>query len=71
MAVPAPIPVTVPVLPDTAATPELLLVQAPPVASSLSASVVPTHSIPLPLIAVGVVFTVIVFVAAQPPPANV
>ena len=69
--VPVAIPVMIPVLPPAEATDVLLLLHVPPVTSSLSDSVVPIHRRPLPLIAVGVELTVIVFVLTQPPVANV
>ena len=68
VAVPADIPLTMPVVRATAATDVLLLVQVPPPAS-LSAVVVPEQSFVTPEINPGVGSTVMVFVVIQPVPS--
>ena len=58
-------PVTLPVPePIVNALPPAL--HTPPLTPSASVVVAPTHTLPAPVIAVGVAFTVTVFVAAQP-----
>jgi hypothetical protein len=48
------------------ATDALLLVHVPPVAVLISVVVAPAHTLLLPLIAAGAVFTVMVLVAEHP-----
>ena len=64
--IPAPVPVTTPVVPSTVAYEVLLLLQAPPVVRSLSETVDPTHTFPVPVMAEGSGFTVIPLVIRQP-----
>ena len=62
---PAVTPITLPVPePIVIALPPVL--HTPPFTPSASAVVAPMHTLPAPVIAVGVAFTVTVFVAAQP-----
>ena len=64
-AVPIATAVATPLVPSIVTTPSLLL-QLPPVMSSLRLSVPPTHTGPLPVIASGMGLTVIVVVVKQP-----
>ena len=66
VAVPLLTPVTSPELLATLATEMLLLVQVPPLVASESPNVAPWQTGVLPLIADGIVFTVIIAVATQP-----
>jgi len=68
MAVPDVTAVTVPVEEPIVAL-AVLLIHVPPVVPSVRVVVSPEHTYPVPLIAVGVVFTVIVVDALQPVPS--
>ena len=61
---PAPTPVIVPA--TTVATEELLVVHVPPPVVSVSEVVAPVHTVELPVIVAGCVFTVTTRVAVQP-----
>ena len=66
VAVPGVTPVTIP-LSEPIVAEELLLLHRPPVIISLKVNVPPTHTLAgPPVIAAGMGFTVIVFIAAQP-----
>lgn len=65
--VPAAIPVTAPVPLPTAASPALLLDHDPPEGVEFKVVVKPTHTLNVPVNAVGVVFTVTTAVAATEP----
>jgi hypothetical protein len=69
VAVPAPPPVTTPVL-LTVAIPGALLLQLPPGVASASVVVVPTQIPRLPVIKAGDMFTVTVAVLIQPVPSE-
>ena len=60
-------PVTTPVLPDTEATDEALLLHVPPVEVSVSVVAAPVHTADAPHIAAGSGFTVIIFVLVVVP----
>ena len=63
---PAATPVTRPVVEFTVAWAIALLVHVPPAVASLKAEVKPTHTFEVPVMAEGVVLTVIRVVAIQP-----
>jgi hypothetical protein len=65
-AVPATIPLTIPVAEPTVATLALLLVQVPLVGDEPKVVVAPSQTVVVPLIALGVLITVTLFVAKQP-----
>jgi hypothetical protein len=65
--VPVVIPVTIPVLAPIVATPGVPLVHVPPVAVLVSVDVPPAQILSVPAITSGVVFTVTIAVAIQPP----
>ena len=67
MSVPAEIPVTTPV-PDTVEIAILLLIHVTPGVASVSVNIAPAHTLPLPLIAAGELFTVTVAVTVHPLP---
>jgi len=64
--VPVATPVTIPDDVPTVANDVLLLVHVPPDGVLFSVVVKPTHTLGVPVIVVGVVLTVIVFIVAQP-----
>jgi hypothetical protein len=64
--VPAPTPVTIPVEAPIVATPVLLLLQVTPPVALESVVVLPTHTVAVPVIAAGVVFTVILYIVRHP-----
>lgn len=66
-AVPALLPVTTPELEPTVATPVLPLVHVPPDGVELNVVVEPVHTVAVPVIEVGAVFTVTVAKAKHPP----
>lgn len=63
-------PVTTPDIEPTLAIAGLLLLHVPPVGEELNVVDVPPHIANVPVMTLGAVFTVITFVAKQPP-ANV
>lgn len=65
-AVPAVIPVILPVVPSIAMLP-LVVLHRPPVTASVAVIADPWHTVAGPPIVVGAVFTVIVSLAKQPP----
>ena len=64
--VPADTPETIPVVPIVA-TPVLALVHVPPPVASASVVVAPVQTVRVPVMAAGVVLTVTILVAKQPP----
>ena len=66
VAVPADMPVTIPVLRPTVAIVVELLVQVPPMDGSLNVVVAPMHIVAIPVIGGGGEVTVTVVVVAQP-----
>ena len=68
VAVPAAMPVTVPVAEPTVAFDVLLLLHVPLPVTSVNAVVSPIHTVPVPVMPEGTELTVIVVAAVQPAP---
>jgi hypothetical protein len=70
VAVPAVIPLTIPVAGLTVAVVVALLLHVPPVVAVTSSVVLPVHRVAVPLMGDGKAYTVTVLVAVQPMPSE-